>query len=179
MSKQMIRTLARADQRSGDPVYLKPSGQSRFAQHLLTVSGEKYLPLQKGRIFQRAAGDKDIYCSIPPGRNAEAARKVSELVRTCGYRYGEIAVITGNLEEICKTAAQVFEERIFHILLTRSIRTDESFCGVSACCHGDWQCRAFLMRAFSVISDAGCQKLPENRLDKLENYVLAQGIRGI
>lgn len=35
---------------------------------------------------------------------------MSELVRTCGYRYGEIAVITGNLEEYARLAAQVFEE---------------------------------------------------------------------
>ena len=76
----------------------------------LTVSGEKYLPLQKGRVCRRTAGDKNIYCAIPLEEMREAARRMSELVRTCGYRYGEIAVITGNLEEYARLAAQVFEE---------------------------------------------------------------------
>ena len=48
----------------------------------LTVSGEKYLPLQKGRVCRRTAGDKNIYCAIPPGRNAGGCQKD---VRTCAY----------------------------------------------------------------------------------------------
>lgn len=32
------------------------------------------------------------------------------MVRTKGYRYGEMAVITGNLEEYGRLAVQVFEE---------------------------------------------------------------------
>ena len=107
MSKQMIRTLpdlwsalqvsvsaflyeqtddtdtCRADQRSGR------SGVPETIRTVpvctgtcLTVSGEKYLPLQKGRVCRRTAGDKNIYCAIPPGRNAGGCQKD---VRTCAY----------------------------------------------------------------------------------------------
>lgn len=39
----------------------------------------------------------------------ETARRISRLVREHGYRYGQIAVITGNLEEYGSIARHVFD----------------------------------------------------------------------
>ena len=156
----------RADQRSGG------SGVSETIRTVpvctgtcLTVSGEKYLPLQKGRVCRRTAGDKNYLLRHPPMEEMrEAARRMSELVRTCGYRYGEIAVITGNLEEYARLAAQVFEEADIPYFIDEkhSVMMNPlwSICALP----WRWRYRDFLMRVFSVISDAGCQKLPENRL---------------
>lgn len=94
----------------------------------------------------------------------EAARRMSELVRTCGYRYGEIAVITGNLEEYARLAAQVFEEADIPYFIDEkhSVMMNPFVEYLRAAM--EMAVQGFLMRVFSVISDAGCQKLPENRL---------------
>ena len=104
-------------------MYLKPSGQSRFAQAPALQFLEKNIFRYRKGVYAEEQQEIKIFTAPSPLEEMrEAARRMSELVRTCGYRYGEIAVITGNLEEYARLAAQVFEEADIHILLTRSTR---------------------------------------------------------
>lgn len=50
-----------------------------------------------------------MFSAVNPQKEMEeAARRIARLVREKGCRYGEIAVITGNLEEYGNLAKQVF-----------------------------------------------------------------------
>ena len=78
-----VTDTCRADQRSGGSSVSETIRTVPVCTGTcLTVPGEKYLPLQKGRVCRRTAGDKNIYCAIPPGRNAGGCPKG---VRTCAY----------------------------------------------------------------------------------------------
>ena len=62
-------------------------------------------------MYQEKQNEIQIFAAASPLEEMrEAARRMAQLVRTCGYRYGEIAVITGNLEEYARLVSQVFEE---------------------------------------------------------------------
>ena len=164
MSKQMIRTLAGLTRDLEDPVYLKPSGQSRFAQAPALQFLEKNIFRYRKGVYAEEQQEIKIFTAPSPLEEMrEAARRMSELVRTCGYRYGEIAVITGNLEEYARLAAQVFEEADIPYFIDEKHSVMILLWSICAL-PWRWRYRDFLMRVFSVISDAGCQKLPENRL---------------
>ena len=110
MSRKMIRTLADLTNDLEDPVYLKTSGQSRFAQAPALQFLEKHIFRYRKAVYQEKQNEIQIFAAASPLEEMrEAARRMAQLVRTCGYRYGEIAVITGNLEEYARLASQVFE----------------------------------------------------------------------
>ena len=104
MSKQMIRTLAGLTRDLEDPVYLKPSGQFRFAQAPALQFLEKNIFRYRKGVYAEEQQEIKIFTAPSPLEEMrEAARRMSELVRTCGYRYGEIAVITGRICKTCST----------------------------------------------------------------------------
>ena len=107
-----------------------------------------------------------------------AARKINELVQEQGYRYKDIAVVSGNVESYANYAEQVCEkydipyfldttkEVLFHPFIEfiravlELIRADFSYHSV--------------MRLLRT----GYLGLEQKEIDKLENYLLATGIRG-
>lgn len=130
----------------------------------LTVSGENIFRYRKGVYAEEQQEIKIFTAPSPLEEMREAARRMSELVRTCGYRYGEIAVITGNLEEYARLAAQVFEEADIPYFIDEkhSVMMNPFVEYLRAAM--EMAVQGFPYESVSVISDAGCQKLPENRL---------------
>lgn len=107
-----------------------------------------------------------------------AARKINDLVQNYGYRYREIAVVSGNVETYANYVEQVCKkyeipyfldqtkEVLFHpfIEFVRAslevIRSDFSY------------------HAMMRLLRTGYCGIEQKEIDKLENYLLATGIRG-
>ena len=179
MSKQMIRTLAGLSRDLEDPVYLKPSGQSRFAQAPALQFLEKNIFRYRKGVYAEEQQEIKIFTAPSPLEEMrEAARRMSELVRTCGYRYGEIAVITGNLEEYARLAAQVFEEADIPYFIDEkhSVMMNPFVEYLRAAM--EMAVQGFPYESVFRYLRCGMSEVTREQADKLENYVLALGIRG-
>ena len=179
MSKQMIRTLAGLTRDLEDPVYLKPSGQSRFAQAPALQFLEKNIFRYRKGVYAEEQQEIKIFTAPSPLEEMrEAARRMSELVRTCGYRYGEIAVITGNLEEYARLAAQVFEEADIPYFIDEkhSVMMNPFVEYLRAAM--EMAVQGFPYESVFRYLRCGMSEVTREQADKLENYVLALGIRG-
>ena len=98
---------------------------------------------------------------------------MSELVRTCGYRYGEIAVITGNLEEYARLAAQVFEEADIPYFIDEkhSVMMNPFVEYLRAAM--EMAVQGFPYESVFRYLRCGMSEVTREQADKLENYVLA------
>ena len=114
----------------------------------------------------------------PLAEMKETARRIARLVREKGCRYGEIAVITGNLEEYGSLAVQVFREAGIpyfidekHTVLMNPFV--EYFRAALEMAVQDFSYESvfrYLRCSMSCVT--------REEADLLENYVLALGIRG-
>ena len=179
MSKQMIRTLAGLTKDLDDPVCLKTSGKSRFSQapamHFLERNIFRY---RKG-IYAKEQQEIQIFAAASPLEEMrEAARRMAQFVRIDGYRYGEIAVITGNLEEYARLASQVFEEAgiPYFIDEKHSVLMNPFVEYLRAAM--EMAVQGFPYESVFRYLRCGMSEITREQADKLENYVLALGIRG-
>lgn len=114
----------------------------------------------------------------PAGETAFAARTVSHLVREEGYRYQDIAVITGNLASYENYVRKIFRsydipvfiDQTRHILLNPCLEFVRSALGVV---EQDFSAESVIRYLRTGMAD-----LSEEETDRLENYLLASGIRG-
>ena len=179
MSKQMIRTLARLTKNLDDPVYLKLSGKSRFSQAPAMQFLEKNIFRYRKGTYEKEQQEIQIFAAASPLEEMrEAARRMAQLVRTCGYRYGEIAVITGNLEEYARLASQVFEEADIPYFIDEkhSVLMNPFVEYLRAAM--EMAVQGFPYESVFRYLRCGMSEVTREQADKLENYVLALGIRG-
>ena len=179
MSKQMIRTLAGLTKNLDDPVYLKSSGKSRFSQAPAMQFLEKNIFRYRKGTYEKEQQEIQIFAAASPLEEMrEAARRMAQLVRTCGYRYGEIAVITGNLEEYARLASQVFEEADIPYFIDEkhSVLMNPFVEYLRAAM--EMAVQGFPYESVFRYLRCGMSKVTREQADKLENYVLALGIRG-
>ncbi len=182
MSKKMVASLCSMARRQGVEIteqWVSASGQWRFAQapalHFLEQEIFRFRqknypgPVEEIRLF--TAQD-------PKEEMEEVCRRISRLIREEGIRYGEIAVITGDLACYGSYARQVMEEMEIPCFL------DEK--------HTIWmnpyieclraavdlvRCNYTYESVFRYLR-CGISDLEPEEVDMLENYVLALGIRG-
>ena len=179
MSKQMIRTLAGLTKNLDDPVYLKLSGKSRFSQAPAMQFLEKNIFRYRKGTYEKEQQEIQIFAAASPLEEMrEAARRMAQLVRTCGYRYGEIAVITGNLEEYARLASQVFEEADIPYFIDEkhSVLMNPFVEYLRAAM--EMAVQGFPYESVFRYLRCGMSEVTREQADKLENYVLALGIRG-
>ena len=179
MSKQMIRTLAGLTKNLDDPVYLKSSGKSRFSQTPAMQFLEKNIFRYRKGTYEKEQQEIQIFAAASPLEEMrEAARRMAQLVRTCGYRYGEIAVITGNLEEYARLASQVFEEADIPYFIDEkhSVLMNPFVEYLRAAM--EMAVQGFPYESVFRYLRCGMSEVTREQADKLENYVLALGIRG-
>lgn len=108
----------------------------------------------------------------------EAARRIASFVREEGLRYGEIAVITGNLEEYGNLAKQVFEENDIPYFLDEkhSVLMNPFVESVRAAL--EMVVQGYPYESVFRYLRCGMSKVTREEADDLENYVVALGIRG-
>lgn len=143
----------------------------RFLQkHLFSYGSDK---------FEREQDEIFIYEAFSPREEISfVAQEIRRLVRTKGYRYREIAVITSSMEVYAREMEQTFalyEIPIFtdhkrSILLNAFVEYVRSLLEI--------QEQNFSYESIFRYLRTGLSEFTADEVDRMENYVLARGIRG-
>ena len=190
MSKKTVVSLTRmADSVSmkvEEPLLLKESEHSRFAATPMLAALEYNL----FRIKQKEYLENDDAIRIyglgnPREELIFTAGEIKRLVREKGYRYKDIAVVTGNVEGYGNYVPQIFSqyEIPFFLDTTKNILLHPFIEFVRAMLEileSDFSYES-VFRYFrsNLVPMQGLTKVDKwHKIDNLENYVLASGIRG-
>ena len=183
MPKKTIRTLLQLAEKTNtkveNPIVIKKSEDTRF-------SNAPSLDFMEQNLFrttyQRKFGEiKEIQLfslKNPKEEMIWTARKINELVRKNGYRYREIAVVTGDVEGYANYVRGIFgkyqipyfidttKELLFHPFIEfiraslEVVRSDFSYQAIMRLLRTDFM------------------DITTDEVDNLENYLLATGIKG-
>lgn len=183
MPKKTIRTMMDLAQQTHtevlEPVVITGGEKKRFKESPSLYFMEQNLFRSS---YQRKFGNSEeiqiFSLKNPKEELTWAARKINDLVQNHGYRYRDIAVVTGDVETYGNYAEQVCgkyeipyfldttKEVLFHPFI-------EFVRGVLEVISSD-----FSYHSVMRLLRAGYCQLEQKEIDKLENYLLATGIRG-
>lgn len=186
LSKKTVLDLCRLAEEASvnrkEDVYLREEPVARFADNPQLAHLERQLFRYPIRAYDGKKGAHDaihIRESHQPAKEArEVCRCIRELVLSEGYCYRDIAVITGDLEiygEYLKREADVFGIPMFidktrGLLLNPFIEFIRSSLKIKL--------TNFSYEAVFHYLRSGLTDFEEEEIDRLENYVLALGLRG-
>ena len=179
MSHKMIRSLSEFTKDVEEPVWIKSGSSSRFADSPALGFLEHNLFRYRRRSYDKEQKEVQIFQAGTPEREMqETARRIIRLVRDSQYRYGQIAVITGNLEEYGSIARHVFEEAgiPFFIDEKHSVLMNPFVEYVRAAL--EMVSQGFSYESVFRYLRCGMSDISRSETDRLENYVLALGIHG-
>ena len=179
MSRQMLHGLSGLTRDIEEPVLLKDVRKSRFAQAPALHFLEKNIFRYRKNVYRKNQDEICMFSSVNPlSEMEETARRIARLVRKKGCRYGEIAVITGNLEEYGKLARQVFEESgIPYFIDEKHTVLMNPFVEYFRAAL-EMAVQDFSYESVFRYLRCGMSCVTREEADLLENYVLALGIRG-
>lgn len=188
-SRKLIRSVTEAAGRVSargvfceieEPVVLGNERVPRFQENGALLHLEQNLFRKKRSAYKKEVQDEiSLHVSANPAEEVHfAARTICRLVRECGFRYRDIAVITGNLssyDHYVKKIFPVYEVPAFldetrRILLNPCL---EFIRGALLAVEKDFSADAMFRLLRTDMLD-----LSRDAVDRLENYVLAAGIRG-
>ena len=161
------------------PVILGKSSIPRFAKNSSLLHLEQNLFRRSRKTYREVPKEISLHISATPAEEVHfAARTICHLVREQGYRYHDIAIITGDLsvyDNYVKKIFPMYEVPAFvdqtrHILLNPCL---EFVRGVLLVAEKDFSYES-VFRCLRT----GMFALDTGEIDQLENYVLAAGIRG-
>ena len=124
------------------------------------------------------AGIRIFAAANPLEEIEEAARTISRMVRTEGLRYRDFAIITGDLASYGNYVRQVFQKtKIPYFIDEKRFLLHSPFveyvrAAVEACAED------YSYDSIFRLLRSGMSGIAEEDIDRLENYVLALGIRG-
>ena len=179
MSRKMIHTLSGLTSDLDEPVLLREKKKGRFQKAPALGFLEQHLFRYKKASYGKEQDEIRIFAAESPIKEMEeTARRIRRMVREEGMKYGEIAVITGNLEAYKSISAQVFEEAQIPffldekhtILMNPFVEYIRSALEMVAKDFSYESVFRYLRCEMSAIT--------REQADMLENYVLALGIRG-
>lgn len=193
LSKKMIKGVSDAAMRAAgrnksldgravkEPIVLGKDSLPRFQAGGALHHLEQNLFRKKQEPFRgnSSLDELSLHVSATPAAEVHfAARTICRLVREEGYRYQEIAVITGNLSSYDNYVKKIFPmyevpaflDETRHILLNPCL---EFVRGALMAVEKDFSYEA----VFRYLR-TGMAGLMPDEIDRLENYVLASGIRG-
>lgn len=179
MSRKMIHVLSGLTKEIEEPVLLERHGKSRFAKAPALDFLEQHIFRYHKAAYEKEQEEIQVFCaSSPLAEMEETARRMARLVRTRGMKYGEMAVITGDLERYGNLARQVFGEAgiPYFIDEKHSVLMNPFVEYLRSAIE-------MIVQNFSYESvfrylRCGMSGLTGEEADFLENYVLALGIRG-
>ena len=179
MSHKMIRSLSEFTKDMEEPIWIKPSSESRFADAPALNFLEQNLFRYHRKTYEKEQDEVQIFQAGNPEREMEeTARRISRLIREKEYRYGQIAVITGNLEEYGSIARHVFEDAAipFFVDEKHSVLMNPFVEYLRAAL--EMVVQGFSYESVFRYLRCGMSDLSRGEVDILENYVIALGIRG-
>ena len=179
MSHKMIRSLSELTRDMEEPVWVKPGKASRFARTPALSFLEQNLFRYNRKVYKEKSKEISVFTAGSPVREMEeTARRILKLVREEGYRYGEIAVITGNLEEYGSLARQAFDhtgipyfiDEKHSILMNPFVEFIRGALEMTA--------QNFSYESVFRYLRCGMSDITKEETDWLDNYAVALGIRG-
>jgi len=187
LSKNTIRKLTKIAEEVGttveNPISMQDLYESGISYRFITSPGLASLEQNLFRYPYHTYKEEQEDITIHATKDAEGevafvAREIKRLVREKGYRYEDIAVVSGNMEEYARIAKRGFE--ISNIPCFIDYKKDILGNPFSA-----------LLRSLLVVINedfsyegvfrylrTGLTDFTEEEIDVLENYILATGIRG-
>lgn len=184
MTKRTIAGLTRLAEESRvevrPPVIFSDAGNKRYRNAPALQFLENHIFRHGKEFWGDATEEVQLYTMRTPRAEAETiGREIQRLVRDQGYRYRDMAVVTGNPEVYGPLMEQVFSQ--FEIPGFIDQKKDvlknpfiEFLRALTACIQEDLSYEA----VFRLLRSGMAGILPEET-DLLENYVIARGIRGI
>ncbi len=183
MSKKMIQSLIHLAQETGcevlEPVYVEEGLQHRYENAGELEHLQKNLFRAVWKPYEKKTENISIHCLQNPKEELlYAAAKIHHMVQAEGYRYKDFAIVSGNTEGYSCYAKEIFEAYeipyfvdekktiLFHPFIEfiraslEMIEEDFSYESV--------------MRYFRT----GLSGQETEQIDRLENYLLAGGIKG-
>ncbi|MDO4518745.1 MAG: exodeoxyribonuclease V subunit gamma [Eubacteriales bacterium] len=179
MSKKMIHDLNKLTSDIKDPIRISDSEKMRFAEKPALQFLESNIFRYRNKCYEEETEEIQIFQSANPKREMEeTAYRIRNLIREKGYRYRDIAVITGNMEEYANVARQAFDKTDIPYFIdeTHSVTMNPFVefirASMEMCVQG------FSYQSVFRYLRCGMSGLKEDEIDQLENYVIALGIRG-
>lgn len=179
MSHKMIRSLCDLTKDILDPVWIAPGSKSRHARAEALAFLEQNIFRYHKKTFSGKQDSIRIFCAGDPVREMEeTARRILRLVREKGCRYGEIAVVTGDLETYGSLARQAFEDAgiPFFVDEKHSILMNPFVEYIRAAL--EMAAQGFSYESVFRYLRCGMSDVSREETDWLENYAVALGIRG-
>ena len=179
MSHKMIRSLCDLTKDILDPVWIEPGSKSRHARAEALAFLEQNIFRYHKKTFSGKQDSIRVFCAGDPVREMEeTARRILRLVREKGCRYGEIAVITGDLETYGSLARQAFEDAgiPFFVDEKHSILMNPFVEYIRAAL--EMAAQGFSYESVFRYLRCGMSDVTREETDWLENYAVALGIRG-
>ena len=179
MSHKMIRSLCDLTKDILEPIWIAPGSKSRHARAEALAFLEQNLFRYQKKTFSGKQDSIRIFCAGDPVREMEeTARRILRLVREEGCRYGEIAVITGDLETYGSLARQAFEDAgiPFFVDEKHSILMNPFVEYIRAAL--EMAAQGFSYESVFRYLRCGMSDVTREETDWLENYAVALGIRG-
>lgn len=187
LSKKTIHKLQKLAEEEGvailEPIYAEHRNGSkvpyRFLESEALASLEHNLFRFPYEPFLKEQEDIEIHCAKDAKAEVDfVTREIKRLVREKGYRYHDIAVVSGNVEEYGRIAKRSFTQAgipcfvdfkkdILNNPFVELLRAAVTIVGEDFSYEGIFR---FLR--------TGLTDLCEEEIDRLENYILATGIRG-
>lgn len=179
MSHKMIRSLCELTKDILEPIWIAPGSKSRHARAEALAFLEQNIFRYQKKTFSGKQDSIRIFCAGDPVREMEeTARRILRLVREEGCRYGEIAVITGDLEIYGSLARQAFEDAgiPFFVDEKHSILMNPFVEYIRAAL--EMAAQGFSYESVFRYLRCGMSDVTREETDWLENYAVALGIRG-
>lgn len=164
-----------------EPVLLRGEGTGRFRKGSGLSFIEKNLfrtGRKTGTLASPAEDTVLLSCANPMQEVISAAVRIRELVRDGKMRYSEIALIAGSLPDYENHIRRVFDAYDIPVFIDRTMQVTGN------------PCFSFIRGLLGIIRDnfsyesmfaflrTGCSLICRDTVDRMENYVLAFGIRG-
>ncbi|MCI8516289.1 MAG: helicase-exonuclease AddAB subunit AddB [Hungatella sp.] len=183
MSRQMVYRLQRLAERGNvrrdRDVVLGEEAGGRFAHSPSIAFIEKHLYRFPTASFSEKPGEIELFYAATPGQEMDGvAARIHRLIQKEGIRYREIAVITGDLSGYGYEIANRFQaEKIPYFMDNKKSILEnvmvEFIRGALEIIRKDFDYESvFRFLKTGLVSDE------QEKIDRLENYVVAMGIRG-
>lgn len=177
MKPEAVQIKAEGSQKP--PIILGEKSLPRFPHGGALYHLEQNLFRKKRNPYKGNPEEISLHTSANPSAEVHfAARTICQLVREKGYRYKDIAIITGNLSSYDNYVKKIFPmydvpvfiDQTRHILLNPCL---EFVRGALMLVEKDFSAES----VFRYLR-TGMAGFTPDEIDRLENYVLAAGIRG-
>lgn len=177
--EKFLRIIEENNIKFEKPVALSCAPCYRFREKEELIHLEKNLYAFPYREYKKPTEDITLFKALNRyGEIENTARDILKLVRERGYRFKDIAVITGDLEGYENLVRAIFSEYDIPYFIDKKLQISNNPIVVFILSAIEIFTKGWSYEAVFRYLKTGLTDLDEEEIDILENYVLANGIRG-